>query len=309
MSAPSNQLFGCVHVGVLPCCSPTALARPLPHNPCLPTSTPFRLTTAAHWDATAARSSAARHDAAAGTPPSAASIGVTLRHGVPYPLDAPEESVDPDMPIESAVPPLPQPPYEAPRVAAPTAMPAPPPAAYEPPRGAADDTEADGGGAGRGDQPPLFPPMEPFRSHPTPPPPSPMSLGGGHGGGGHGSGGDGGRHGGGGGRHGGGGGRHGGGGGRHGDGGGRGGGARPPAPLDHPPVFPEPAPAGPCPTEEVVPVPEESIPPEDDDIMMAAAPLARPAAPVNEAPETAVGLEELNAQLRQLRWAQPDGTA
>lgn len=84
-----------------------------------------------------------------------------------------------------------------------------------------------------------------------------------------------------------------------------------------PPYYPQPSPAGPDPTPvpDVLPVPEESVDPEDDEYMLGSlSPMTRPAlpadaAPVNAAPETADGLEELQAQLRQLRWAHPGATA
>lgn len=81
------------------------------------------------------------------------------------------------------------------------------------------------------------------------------------------------------------------------------------SPSPPPPLFPEPTPVGTVPNDapEEPPLPEESVAPEDDDDVMAM--VSRPAGATDAAPETADGLEELQAQLRQLRWAHPAATA
>ncbi|GAB0490027.1 hypothetical protein MMPV_001256 [Pyropia vietnamensis] len=227
------------------------------------------LTTAAHWDATTAQSSTANHAGLKGASPptDVLSVGATLRTQTAYPLDMPEESLDPFLPsFQPEVPDMrPRHPYVAPqppRVAAPTAMPAPPAAVDEPPRMVnADNDDANGeGGGASGYQPPLFPPMAPHPSEPCTREPTPGVFNGG--------------------------------------GGGRGGA---PLPVTYP--MPRPSPE-PMPVE---PVPVESISPEDDDDIPGA--WSSPAgaihtAPISVAPETADGLEELQAQLRQLRWAE-----
>lgn len=62
------------------------------------------------------------------------------------------------------------------------------------------------------------------------------------------------------------------------------------------------------PKEEPLPV-ESAYPEDDDDVDVAVATAAVFGGKVDPAPETAAGLDELEAQLHLLRWGQPGGAA